>query len=386
VLPEGPERTESELGLQLSLGGALIEAHGFGRDETRRAWERARVLCEAGGSSSQLAEALIGLSTFHQTRSELGAAIEFGEQLAALGQRTRNDDHLYAGYELLGNARFWQGRFRECLKHYDSALAIFDPERHAAFTLVGGVGVGLSSWSLWLLGYPERAAARAEEMVALARSLAYPYAVAFALMVASVTYVFRHEWETSERHAEESIELAERHGFPLWRAISMVVRALGTVCSRGKDTVAEATEAASGIAGTGQQAGVPLLLWDLARIHQEGGRQAAALGAVEAGLGVSTEGGQPFWDAELLRLKGDLLRSKDEAEAELLFRRAIEVAQGQEARSLELRAATALARLLQARRESADARRLLVPIFDWFTEGFDTQDLKAAKVLLKELS
>jgi len=384
-LPVGPERAERELRLQLSLGGATIEAYGFAHDATRRAWERARELCEAGGSPSQLAEALIGLSTFHQTRSELDAAIKFGEQLAALGQETGDDDHLYAGYELLGNAEFWQGRFRECLDHYDAALAIFAPERQAAFTLVGGVGVGLSSWSLWLLGYPEQAAARAEEMVASARSLAHPYGVAFARMVASVTYVFRHDWEASERHARESIELAEQHGFPLWRGISQVVRALGAACSRGEDTLEGATQAAGGIAGTGQQAGVPLLLWDLARIHQEAGRPAEALGAAEAGLTVSREGGQPFWDAELLRLKGELLGSQDEAEAERLFRRAIEVARGQEARSLELRAATALARLLRARREDADALRLLAPLYDWFTEGFETGDLRAARKLLDEL-
>jgi predicted ATPase len=145
-------------------------------------------------------------------------------------------------------------------------------------------------------------------------------------------------------------------------------------------------EAAGGIAGTGQKAGVPLLLWDLARIHQEAGREAAALGAVEAALAVSTEGSQPFWDAELLRLKGELRRSKDEAEAELLFRRALEVARGQEARSLELRAITSLAGLLRGRGQAADARKLLAPVHGWFTEGFETQDLKDAQALLEEIS
>jgi class 3 adenylate cyclase/tetratricopeptide (TPR) repeat protein len=385
-LPEGAERSERELALQLSLGGATLEAHGFAREETRQAWERALSLCEAVGSPSQLAEALIGLSIFHQTRSELDAAIEFGEQLLALGRRTGDDNHLYAAHELLGNAQYWQGRFRECLAHYESALAIFEPKKHTAFILAGGVGPGLSSWSLWLLGYPERAAARAEEMVASARALVHPYGVAFALMVASVVYVWRREWETSERYAEECIELSERHGFPLWRGVSGVVHALGTTCNRGEDSLAEATEAAGGIAGTGQKAGVPLLLWDLARIHQKGGREADALGAVEAALSVSAEGKQPFWDAELLRLKGELVRSKDESEAELLFRRAVEVARRQEARSLELRAVLSLSGHLRARGQSADARGLLAPIHSWFSEGFDTQDLRDAKALLEEIS
>jgi tetratricopeptide (TPR) repeat protein len=386
LLPEGVASAEAELALQLSLGGATIEAHGFAHEETRRVWARARELCNAGASPSQLSEALVGLSTFHQTRSELDAGIEFGEQLLALGQRTENKDQLCMAFELLGNARFWQGRFPECLKDYDAALEIFDPKRHTAFTLLGALGAGLSSWSLWILGYPDRAAVRAEEIVARARAVAYPYVIAFALMVASVTYFFRGDWEICSRYAGESIELAERHGFPLWRGISKVVRALAIACSQGRNTLAEATEAASGIGGTGQQAGIPLLLWDLARIHQEGARYPDALGVVQTALAASADGSQSFWDAELLHLKGQLLCSDNETEAESFLRGSIKVAQAQGARSLELRAATSLASLLQARGRSADAQRLLSPIFGWFSEGFETQDLRNAKALLKELS
>ncbi len=144
-------------------------------------------------------------------------------------------------------------------------------------------------------------------------------------------------------------------------------------------------EGLRGSAGTGQRVGVPFFLSLVARIHQELGREADALSAVESGLAASEQGGQPFVDAELLRQKGELTLSSDEAEAETLFRRALEVAQRQEAKSFELRAATSLARLWQRQGKPAEARALLAPVYDWFTEGFDTRDLQDAKALLGEL-
>ncbi len=143
-------------------------------------------------------------------------------------------------------------------------------------------------------------------------------------------------------------------------------------------------EGLRGSAGVGQRAGVPFLLSQVAGIHQELGRDADALGAVESGLAASEQGGQPLFDAELLRQKGEL--SSDEAEAETLFRRALEVAQHQEAKSLELDAATSLARLWQRQGKRVEGCALLAPIYDWFTEGFDTQDLQDAKALLEELA
>ncbi len=391
MLPEGSERNEWELGLQLSLGSARMAADGPASEDTGRSWERARVLCEGAGNPSQLAVALRGLAVFHWTRSELVTAIEFAEQLLALARRTGDDGDLVAAYTAMGISKFWQGRFRECIKDFDAALEAYDPKRHAVLSLTYGVDQavaahGFSSLSLWSLGHPVRAAARAEAMVDHARALGQPYNLAYALFLASYSDGMQREWDTGARHAEEAIELSERYGFPLMLGLSKVTRALAVACRQGEDTVSMAKEGLSGAAGTGQQAGAPAMLWVLARIHQEVGREADALGAVEAALATSAREKQPCFDAELLRLKGELLLSKDEAEAESLFQRALEVARGQEARSLELRTATNLAHLWQKQGKKDDARTLLAAIYDCFTEGFDTLDLKDAKALLEELS
>ncbi len=391
-LPEDAERHELELALQLDLGAALIAAQGFGTEETRRAWERAQTLCDRGVSPERLASALYGLSTFHGMSSELDASIELGERLIALAQRTRDPGHRLLGYTATGYSKFWQGRFRECLEDTDAALASYDPARHAMLAYGTDPVVVPSvfgSWALWNLGHPDRAVARAEEAIAHVRAISQPFRLATALSGACALYAFRRDWEACEQRAEENITVSERHGFPLPAGTGKAFRALARASTRGDDTLAAAVEGVSAAARTGQQSGAPAFLWMLACIHRATCSEARALGVVEQALAVGERLGQRFFDAELLRLKGDLrlcLPDPREQEVEGLFREALEVARAQEAKSLELRAATSLARLWQQQGKQAEARELLQPVYDWFTEGFDTPDLKHAKALLEELA
>ena len=205
-------------------------------------------------------------------------------------------------------------------------------------------------------------------------------------MWVSACHTARGEWKLAARFAEECTEECERRGPPQFTILSRVIRAHAIAQGQGRDTLAEAMEGLREAASIGQRIGVPFVLSLVARIHQKLGREADALGTVESALAASEQGGQPFYDAELLRLKGELSLSSDEAEAEALFKRALEIARSQEAKSFELRAATSLARLWQKQGNQDEARALLAPIYDWFTEGFDTQDLKDAKTLLDELS
>jgi adenylate cyclase len=378
-LPEESERVEAELALVFSLAGARQDAFGYGHKDTGRTWARARALCEAAGSPVRLGEALRGLMVDHWARSEVDAAMECGAQLLAITRQT-GDDVLLAKYKgTRAQVRFLQGRFRESLEDCEAAAAI------PSALVVDDIYPVFSSLALSFLGYLDQGAARIEEYVEQTRA-ALSFTLAQSLLFASLGYVLRREWETCARHARECIEVSERHGFPLQRGVSKLVHALAVADSRGEDTLAEATEGLGGVADGGLRASAPCFLWMLGRIHQESDRQADALSAAESGLEVSAQGKQPFWDAELLRLKGELLLSNDEAEAETLFRRALELARGQEAKTLELRAATSLARLWQRQGKPAEARDLLRPVYHWFTEGFDTGDLKDAKALLEELA
>ena len=375
-LPEGTERDERELELELSLGPVRNVAQGYAREDTRRSWERARVLSEAVGSPSQLVAALRGLAGFHSNVSELGTAIELAEQLLALARRSGDEADLVVAYEAMGNCMFLQGRFRESLEHCDAALDLW-PKATRSYSNSG--------MALLFLGYPERAAARAEAMVEHARTLAHPYSLAYSWMFSGWLYLRQRAWDTCARRHEESIELSERYGFPFTLSCSRLHSALAIACTRGDDTRAAATEAFRRVLGI-SQASEPERMWILARVHQEVAGEADALAVVETALASPARLAQPFCDAELLRLKGELLLARDEAEAESHLHRALEVARGQEARFFELRAATTLARLWQRQGKKDEARGLLAPVYDWFTEGFDTPDLKDAKALLDELA
>lgn len=388
LLPESPERHERELALQLCLGSTLHAAHGLATEDTRRAWERARTLCRAGASPNQLAAALRGLIMFYDGQAEIGTAIELGKQLLELGTRTANDDHLLAAHSGLGVSHFWLGEFQTGLANFDAALAI--PASHAKLALVYGIdhaveSLGFSGWTLWSLGFPERAKARIEAAISHARSQTNQYSVAYALMLASVFHVFSSNWDEGARCAEECVGLAERHGFPLYRGVSRAYLALVRACTRGEDTIEVATAGLTEAGRTGQRSGTPAMMWILARIHQQLGRGAEALGVLDAALVMSAKPAQPCFDSELLRMKGELVAAKDAAAGETLLLRAIALARAQHARTFELRGASTLARLWLESGRKREACELLAPVYDGFAEGFESVDLREARSLLGAL-
>jgi len=250
--------------------------------------------------------------------------------------------------------------------------------------------LGYAGWGLWHLGYPDRALERAREAVGLAGTLDYPYTLGMALFYESVVHWFRGDPAAQVRTAEEAIALSEAQGFPLWLGLAKVFRgAARAVAEADAVAVAEISEGLTLAAGTGAQAGAPGLFALLAQAQQAVGQLAEAMVAVETGLAIAGQTDQPLSDAELHRAKGELLLAAPAggtAEAEALFRHALEIARAQRARSLELRAVTSLARLLRDQRRHAEARDVLAPVYGWFTEGFDTADLVEAKALLHELA
>ena len=252
------------------------------------------------------------------------------------------------------------------------------------------VAISFAGWNLWFLGYSDRALERVQEVVGLARTLNHPFSVTAALFYESVIHWLRRNPMAQRVRAEEAVALSESQGFPLYLGVARAIRgAAPRGAGENTTAVANVQEGLALATETGTQSGAPVLLGLLAEVHHAVGRQAEALVAVEMGLALSAQTGQPLFDAELYRLKGKLLLAatmSTATEAERLLRHAMEIARGQTAKALELRAATSLARLLRHQGKRTEAHALLTPLYAWFTEGFTTRDLLDAKALLEELA
>jgi tetratricopeptide (TPR) repeat protein len=394
MLPEGSVRDGRELRLQLAIGASLHTVKGHGSRDVERTYDRALVLCREVGDESQLFQALSGLSVFYRN-TEVTRAIEVGTELLALAELGGETVQLLHAHSTLGNPLYHHGLLSKALEHHDRAIELYDPIEHRSLVYAYGLDPGisslvLSSWILWQLGYPERALERGEQAIGLAREAAHPFSLATALFSMGLGDLRRGEPRSALERAEESIAISKEQDF--WARFSLGDMLINLALSR----IADPEEARRAIDKVPESLdrvrAMPLTAgsWGLLADSQRGlDRAEDALRSVNTGLALSAERHAPFWDAELHRLKGEIflqLPDHEEEDAEALFRTAIDIARDQEARSLELRAATSLARLGQCQGKRAEARALLAPVYDWFTEGFDTKDLKAAKVLLDELA
>ena len=398
TLPEGPDRDRRELQLRLALGAPLHSARGQGSAEVEETYARALALCRQAGDPPELFQALSGLQIFYRNQGPVERAIELGVELLDLARRTGETTHLLLAHSALAHPLFPHGDFSKALEHCEQALAVYDPSEHRSLGYVYGLDPGisslnLSSWALWQLGYPERALQRSEQSIELAREGTHLFSIASALVYAALVHLLRGEPPAAMERADEAIAVSTQHGLPVWLAFGLVLRAWAL--SRVDDaegagrTIGEMQQAVAQTQGTGNVLAIPGPLGLVAETFRRVGRLEEALGSVNVGLARSAEKHVPFWDAELHRLKGEIRLAQDPAadeEAESLFLRAIEIAKSQEGKSFELRAATSLARLWSGQGKKDEARELLAPIYDWFTEGVDTQDLKDAKALLEELA
>ena len=234
----------------------------------------------------------------------------------------------------------------------------------------------------------ESLAARTARRGARARPLNHPFSLALALFFETALHASRRDIAAQRERAAELITLSEAQGFPLWLGLGRAYDAVARVTGGEPEALSEMMDGVALAAETGNRPGAPGLFVLFAEAQQFAGQLAAAQGTVATALAIAAQTGQSFWDADLHRLDGDLLLARGGAadEAAARYRRALAIAREQGARSLELRAATSLARLLRDQGKRAEARDLLAPIYGWFTEGFDTRDLVDAKALLDELT
>ena len=395
TLPPSRERDQQEIRLQVKLGAPLLESRGYGDGEVQRAYERARELSQGVGETPETFRALWGLAVFYHARSELGTAIEMGDQLLGIAERSGDASVLISANISVGCPLLWQGRFAECLARVERSVALYDRDRHRELAYVYGENPGVSSrayasMALWYLGFPDRALRMIEEAVAVAEEGTHPFSVGYALNFVAVIHLLRRERDAVRRAAERTIAVAEEQHLGLWLNTGNFYRAWAAAEPHaGRASLAPLEDAVARLATSGTRVGASSILALFGEAYGECGCFDEGVQTLDNALALGDLDQAPFWHAEIHRLKGEILLRRDGAaaapEAERLFRRSLEVARAQEARSFELRTATSLARLLRRRNEPREARTLLAPVYAWFSEGADTLDLQDARALLDEL-
>jgi TOMM system kinase/cyclase fusion protein len=396
TLPDTPQRLQHELALQTTLGPALMATRGNAAPEVGHAYARARELCQQVGETPQLFLVLSGLWRFYAVRAELQAAREVGEQLLGLAQRQRDPALILEAHRALGTTLYFPGELTSARVHLEQGMALYHPQQHRSHAFLYARDPGMDcqiylAWILWTLGYPDQALAAMHQALTLGKGVSHPLSLATALFAAAYLSQFCQHVQAVSAQAEAAMTLATEHGFPQWLAGGTILRGWALV-AQGQ-TEAGMAQLCQGLAAwraTGAEVLRPYVLGLLAEAYGKSGQAAEGLTVLEEAQALVEKTGQSVYEADLHRLRGELLLihavGGGGAEAEACFQQALTVARRQQAKSLELRAAMSLSRLWQHQGKRDEARQLLAPVYGWFTEGFDTADLREAKALLEELS
>jgi class 3 adenylate cyclase/predicted ATPase len=396
TLPDTTERAQQELHVRLTLGRLLMSVKGYAAPEVRHTYARARALCHQVGDTPELISVLYGIYGFYATRAEYMTARELGEECLRLAQRQHDPglrlQALLQAHGMLGIALLFLGKFVAVRTHTDQAVALYVSQQHCphAWQDHGVIGLMFAAWALWSLGHPDQALRRSQEALTLAREYASPRRLVWALIYAAGIHLFRREPQRAHQLAEEAFALATAQEFLLLTAACMLYQ--GGALAMQEQYTEGLARLRQGLA-TYQtiEAGLGQSLWlaQLAEATGNAGQAAEGLALVAEARAWVDIHAERFWEAELHRLQGRLLlqdASPDAHQAEACFQQALALARRQQAKSLELRAATSLARLWQSQDKRQEAYELLAPVYDWFTEGFDTADLQEAKRVLGDLS
>jgi predicted ATPase len=417
-LPENSARAQQELAVHVALGPAFIAAKGNAAPEVERTYARAHELCRHVGESPQLFRTLLGLRSFHLVRGEIQTAHAFGDELSTLARNLNDQDLILEAAMALGNTSFLLGDLSASLAQHDHALRLYDSQRHHEHRALYGLDpaafcLSRGGWTLWLLGYPDQAETRLRAALQLAEELAHPFSSVVVLLGIASVHLVRQEGAAAQASAEQAIALARAHGFLALEAQSAIYRGRAlSVQGHLTEGIAQVQQAIAALRATGAQLFYPYSLALLAEAYAQARQPLNGLAVLSEALASVQHTEERFYEAELYRLKGELTlveaggwgrefgveeSPKSEnpdshshipdpvAEAEGYFHKALAIARQQHAKSLELRAATSLARLWRSQDRGDDARALLQGIHDWFTEGFATNDLQAAKALIVTL-
>ena len=392
LLPDNPERQRQELELRSGLGPALIVVKGFAAPETGHTYARARELWEQLGSPLEYLWIPYGYSRYCRAVG-MDQAPRLDEDLLCLSSQRYDSAGLVLGYLSTGRNLMWTGRFASSRSRLEKVLALYDPPSHRSLAHLIGLYPQVESQAflgivLFCLGYPDQALARSSAAIAEARRLAHMPSLAHCLAFDARLHSLDGDNAALGERAGELIAVATEQSFPERRGHGVIYRGWAKVKN---GDVAEGTSllrsGSTGLRATGREAGAPHFMTLLAKACEIAGQTDAAVTLLDDALRIIETLGQHWFAAEVSRHKGELLLRQGQAEAaEDLYRKALSIAREQEAKLWEVRASMSLARLWRDQGRRAEARDFLAPVYGWFTEGFDTPDLREAKALLDGLA
>ena len=387
-LPEGAARNHLELGLLILLGGSL--SSNYGAREVKQTYDRARELCQQIGETPEIFSVLRGLSTFYTMNADHTTGRKLAEQCLQFAQSSGDPARLIEGYTGLGCALVFVGDMSTAHSLLEQGLALYEEQRSQSFAFLTPQDPGIAClsflpWVLWMLGYPDQAYRRYQQAIALAEQLDQPFNTAYMHTLVSLFDLLRQEPEHAARHAQTAIRIGTKHGYDTLCILSTLQ--LGVVrCIQDPQTgIRDLTQALDAWQLDYMR---PYWLAELSQAYWRTGQLTETYTFVNRALDIAQRNGESWYAAEYYRLRGEytLAQAADrQGEAEADFLQALELAQTQQAKALELRAALSLSRLWRHQEKRAEARSLLYPISTWFTEGADSRDLQQAKTLLTEL-
>jgi predicted ATPase len=385
------QRDRQEIKLQLAKGVSLINAKGFSSAEAAKAHARAQELSDKTGDIDSQFGAMWGLWTFRRT-SDLNAARELSDRLLSLVEKNNNVGLRLEAHHTGWTTHFFRGELAPAQEHCEKGRTLYDFEQHRTHAHIYGHDPGVcartvGAWSDWLLGYPDTALARVCYALALAERVNHPFSLALARLHASILHQFRRD----SASVLQCIESAETLAAEKRIALSLdprVLRGWALLAPDGIEAAIASYRAA--VADPAKQGTIQYAPYSFALFCEvlcRTGNHSGGAEALTAAAAIAEQGGERWWDAEISRLRGLVALSRGEfGECNAWLLKSLQTARQQQAKSLELRAATSLARLWRDQGKGTEARDLLAPVYGWFTEGFDTLDLKEAKALLDELA
>ncbi len=389
LLPSGLKRDKQELSLQLALAPLYRVTKGWTAPELERVLDRALALCDTVGDDTQRAQTLYGLQSLYIVQAQFEDVHIVSDELQTLYHLTVSPltniilagTHLHLGRIADANAQFTEG------------IAALDPDQLLYLQESQGVNYAAHAraWqahALWCLGYPQQALSRGLEAVKLAQDLDQPFNQALVSAYLAMLQQLRAGEKVARKYAEEALALAKVFQAPYYHAWATILLSYALALEQpDEEHIGRLRDSIAQFKASNARVRLPYYLSLLARVYKKAGRVEEGLASIDEAFSEARKHNERWWDAELYRLRGELLlmQGADAFDGEAAILRAISIARSQQARSLELRAMTSLARLYIAQNRSSAIRQELNDLYSWFTEGFQTPDLQAAWLLLARL-